>query len=82
MQKVFQNGLPKVVRKLVLFGGWLPGGPQGAPRRSPRSPRQVFGVIFAVILVSFWVTSEAGLEQFAVPSEAVLDHLIRVLAKP
>ena len=74
MQKVSQNGVPKVVSKLVLLRDWLPGGPQGAPRRSPRCPRQLSGVIFGVILVSFWVTSEANLEQFAVPSEAVLDH--------
>ena len=53
MQKVSQNGLPEVVRKLVLFGDWLPGGPQGAPRRSPRCPRQLFGVIFHVIFVFF-----------------------------
>ena len=82
MQKVSQNGVPKVARKLFLFGGWLPGGPQGAPRSSPRRPRQLFGVIFDVIFVFFGVTSEASLEPFAVPSEAVLDHFIWVLGKP
>ena len=82
MQKVSQNGVSKGMPKLVLFGDWLPGGPQGAPRRSPRRPRQLFGVIFDVTFVFFGVTSEASLEPFAVPSEAFLDHFIRVLAKP
>ena len=75
---------------------WAPGSGEEtgpfwglAPRRPPRGSQEVpkvsqaaFWSHFSRYLCVFCVTSEASLEPFAVPSEAVLDHLIRVLAKP